>query len=140
MKGFENKYFIFFTSIFILSFSSASCRDLITKSVQFMEVGELCDLRSYVSKFKQMSQEELLVEKNTLDANENLESFVSEEIHLVKRWLVEIGLQTNQAEATKDALVDYYFERFHKLSDPMKFHVDHPLVVQSRLVKSYRDL
>ena len=105
-----------------------------------MEVGELCDLRSYVSKFKQMSKEELILEKNTLDENENLESFVSEEIHLVKRWLVEVGLQTNQAEASKDALVDYYFERFHKLSDPMKFHVDHPLVVQSRLVKSYRDL
>ncbi len=87
-----------------------------------------------------MSQEELFAEKTKLDAKEAQEFFATDEIHLVTRWLVEVGLQSNLAQASKDALVEYYFERFHKLNDPKKFHVDHPLVIQSRLVKSYRDL
>ena len=105
-----------------------------------MEVGELCDIRGYVLKFKNMSEEQLLFEKKLLDATELQDFLGNQESNLLKRWLVETGLKTNLAESSRDALVDYYFERFHKISDPSKFHVDHPLVIQSRLVKSYRDL
>ena len=87
-----------------------------------------------------MSEEELRLEKNALDAEESQESFCIKEDYLVKRWLVEVGLKTNQAEASKDALNDYYFNLFHKSPDPHKFHVDHPLVIQSRLVKAYGNL
>jgi hypothetical protein len=140
VKLLEKRYLFFFFSLFFVFFSWSSCRELLTQPVEFLQVGELCDIRSYVSKFKRMSQEELFAEKTKLDAKEAQEFFATDEIHLVTRWLVEVGLQSNLAQASKDALVEYYFERFHKLNDPKKFHVDHPLVIQSRLVKSYRDL
>ncbi|NBW81884.1 hypothetical protein EBR21_09025, partial [bacterium] len=65
----------------------------------------------------------MLVEKKILDLQESEESFKSNEIFLVKRWLVEEGLRTDRAASSRDILVDYYFDLFHKSSDPHKFHV-----------------
>jgi hypothetical protein len=138
--SFKKNNLIIFFGVFICFFSQASCKDFLSQSFGFVDVGDLCDIQSYVTRFKQMSKEELFSEKRNLDRKEAQKSFANDEVHLVKRWLVEAGLQTNLAQASKEALVNYYFERFHKLSDPLKFHVDHPLVIQSRLVKSYRDL
>jgi hypothetical protein len=140
VKLFEKRRLLFFGGLLCVFLSWSSCLELMTQPVEFLQVGELCDIRSYVSKFKRMSQDELFAEKIKLDIKEAQEFFTADETYLVTRWLVEVGLQSNLAQASKDALVEYYFERFHKLNDPKKFHVDHPLVVQSRLVKSYRNL
>ncbi len=140
VKFFDKRQLLLFVSLLVTYSLGASCRDSLNPSTKFIEIAKLCDIRSYVLKFKQMSEEELMFEKNVLDVNESQELFRGDELHLVKRWLVETRLQTNRAESSKEVLVDYYFGLFHKLSDPHKFHVDHPLVIQSRLVRSYANL
>ena len=118
----------FFLFFFIFCFLDASCKD------------SLVDLSALINHFNSMNESTLMTLKKELDENEASSSFKPTENYLLRRWLVEENLKTDRAEASKEALVDYYFELFHNSQDLDKFKINHPLVYRVRLIRAYRDL
>ena len=128
---------IFCFFLFQFGILEASCRDSLA---EWLVDEQFMDIHTLIVRFKSMSEETLLVEKDILDQQGSQALFQPDETHLLKRWLVEERLKTDRAESSKEALIDYYFALYRKSQDPDKTKVNHPIVYRARLIRGYRDL